>query len=158
MTARPFPFCLAYALEERPETTLGDVSDWQIEWKWDGIRAQLIKRGSEVNLWSRGEDLVSEQFPDIIEEAQRWPEKVVLDGELLAWDLDQNVPAPLRSFNGAWDERKSRKLRREVPVIFMAYDALGLMELTLEIDQAANGEVIWKLLPAWGEMLFEFRL
>jgi len=126
-TARPFPFCLAYALEERPETTLGDVSDWQIEWKWDGIRAQLIKRGSEVNLWSRGEDLVSEQFPDIIEEAQRWPEKVVLDGELLAWDLDQNVPAPFAELQRRLGRKKvGPKLRREVPVIFMAYDALEL--------------------------------
>ncbi|HKK17261.1 MAG TPA: ATP-dependent DNA ligase, partial [Opitutales bacterium] len=60
--ARPYPFCLAYPLDDKDPESLGPVEDWQIEWKWDGIRAQLIKRGGEVLLWSRGEELVGDQF------------------------------------------------------------------------------------------------
>ncbi len=62
--ARPFPFHLAHQIDFAPED-LGDISDWQAEWKWDGIRAQVIKRKDEVFIWSRGEDLITERFPEI---------------------------------------------------------------------------------------------
>lgn len=123
--ARPYPFCLAYPLDDKDPQTLGPVADWQIEWKWDGIRAQLIKRGSEVLLWSRGEELVGEQFPEVIEAAQRWPGEVVLDGELLAWAGDG--PAPFSELQRRLGRKKvGPKLLREVPVVFMAYDLLEL--------------------------------
>ncbi|PXA03561.1 ATP-dependent DNA ligase [Coraliomargarita sinensis] len=121
--ARPYPFCLAYPLDDKEPETLGPVSDWQVEWKWDGIRAQLIKRGGEVLLWSRGEELVGDQFPEVIEAAQAWPDEVVLDGELLAWAGDG--PAPFSELQRRLGRKKvGPKLRREVPVVFMAYDLM----------------------------------
>ncbi|MGB0743521.1 MAG: ATP-dependent DNA ligase, partial [Opitutales bacterium] len=123
--ARPYPFCLAYPLDDKPVDELGRVDHWQIEWKWDGIRAQLIKRGSEVLLWSRGEELVGHQFPEVIEAAQHWPGGVVLDGELLAWASDG--PAPFSELQRRLGRKKvGAKLLREVPVVFMAYDLLEL--------------------------------
>lgn len=123
--ARPYPFCLAYPLDDKAPQELGAVEDWQIEWKWDGIRAQLIKRGSEVLIWSRGEELLGEQFPELIEAAQAWPELVVLDGEILAWAGDG--PANFASLQRRLGRKKvGPKLRKEVPVIFMAYDVLEL--------------------------------
>ena len=73
-SAKPYPFCLAYPLDEDSKAKLGDVSNWQIEWKWDGIRAQLIKRGGEVIIWSRGEEMITEQFPEVVEAAAFWPD------------------------------------------------------------------------------------
>ena len=125
--ARPYPFCLAYPLEDKDPASLGPVANWQIEWKWDGIRAQLIKRGPETLLWSRGEELVGPQFPEIVESAQAWPEKLVLDGELLAWDEARDGPAPFSALQRRLGRKKvGPKLRREVPVVFMAYDLLEL--------------------------------
>ncbi len=121
--SRPYPFCLAYPLEDKDPAALGPVADWQIEWKWDGIRAQLIQRGGDVLLWSRGEELVMEQFPEVVEAAQRWPGEVVLDGELLAWSGDG--PAGFADLQRRLGRKNpGPKLRREVPVIFMAYDLL----------------------------------
>lgn len=123
--ARPYPFCLAYPLDDREPASLGPIADWQIEWKWDGIRAQLIKRGAEVLLWSRGEELVGEQFPELVEAAAHWPERVVLDGEILAWDTAVDGPAPFAALQRRLGRKKvGPKLRREVPVVFMAYDLL----------------------------------
>ncbi|MFP4156791.1 MAG: ATP-dependent DNA ligase [Opitutales bacterium] len=125
--ARPYPFCLAYPVGDQNPGALGPVGDWQIEWKWDGIRAQLIKRGPETLLWSRGEELVGHQFPEVIESAQTWPEKLVLDGELLAWDEDRKGPAPFSALQRRLGRKKiGPRLRREVPVVFMAYDLLEL--------------------------------
>ena len=121
--AKPYPFCLAYPLGDKDPAALGPVTDWQIEWKWDGIRAQLIKRGGEVLLWSRGEELVGEQFPEVIEAARSWPGEVVLDGELLAWA--DHGPAPFCELQRRLGRKKvGPKLRKEVPVVFMAYDLL----------------------------------
>jgi DNA ligase-1 len=123
--ARPYPFCLAYPLDDKEPESLGPVEDWQIEWKWDGIRAQLIKRGGEVLLWSRGEELVGDQFPEVIEAARSWPGEIVLDGELLAWSGDD--PAPFSDLQRRLGRKKvGPKLRKEVPVVFMAYDILEL--------------------------------
>lgn len=118
----PYPFFLAHPLEEAPET-LGARSDWQVEWKWDGIRAQLLKRGGEVLLWSRGEELMTHRFPEITEGVEGMPDGTVVDGEILAWKED----GPL-SFNHL-QKRLNRKtvgarLRAQVPVRFLAYDLL----------------------------------
>jgi DNA ligase-1 len=80
---RPYPFLLASAVECEP-TDLGPVSDWIAEWKWDGMRAQLVRRGADATLWSRGEELVNESFPEIVAAAAVIPAGTVLDGELLA--------------------------------------------------------------------------
>jgi DNA ligase-1 len=80
----PYPFYLASPLEADIHS-LGFPQDWQVEWKWDGIRGQLIRRGSQCFIWSRGEDLVTERFPEIVEAATWLPNGVVLDGEIVAW-------------------------------------------------------------------------
>lgn len=120
--SQPYPYYLASPLEADPET-LGPITDWQIEWKWDGIRGQLIRRAGEVYLWSRGEELVGPRFPEIIGQAMGLPDGTVLDGEILAW-RDGN-PLPF----GTLQRRLNRKtvgktLLRDAPVTFMAYDLI----------------------------------
>ncbi len=120
--ARPYPFYLASPLEGEP-CALGDVADWQVEWKWDGIRAQLIRRRGEAVLWSRGEEIVTTAFPEIAEAARALPDGTVLDGELLAWRGDS--PLPFAQLQRRLNRRVAGlSLRREVPVVFMAYDLL----------------------------------
>ncbi len=93
--SRPYPFYLAYALEGAPEA-LGDPADWLAEWKWDGIRGQLILRGGVHHLWSRGEDLMTDRFPELAALADFLPQGTVIDGEVLAWRDD--APCPSRTF------------------------------------------------------------
>jgi len=82
--ATPYPFFLASPLEDGPGA-LGEPANWQIEWKWDGIRAQLIRRGAACFIWSRGEELITERFPEVTAAAAFLPDGTVLDGELVAW-------------------------------------------------------------------------
>lgn len=120
--SRPYPFCLAHPLQEEPET-LGDVGDWLAEWKWDGIRAQAIHRQGEIFLWSRGEEPVLEQFPELAADLQRLPIGTVLDGEALAWKDDAALPfGTLQRRLG----RKSvgKKLLAEAPMAFLVFDLL----------------------------------
>ncbi|MEM8550374.1 MAG: ATP-dependent DNA ligase [Verrucomicrobiota bacterium] len=120
--ARPYPFYLAYALEGEPDE-LGRVGDWQAEWKWDGIRAQLIKRQGQVMLWSRGDAMVTEQFPEIAQAAARLPDGTVLDGEVLAWNDGTPLGfAVLQTRLGR--KRLSAAILEEAPVAFLAYDCL----------------------------------
>ncbi len=79
----PYPFCLAYALEGRPDH-LGDPAEWQAEWKWDGIRGQIVKRNGELFIWSRGEELVTDQFPELHFLKEELEDGTVLDGEILS--------------------------------------------------------------------------
>ena len=120
--SRPYPFFLAHALEAQPET-LGDLADWQLEWKWDGIRAQLIRRAGGTYVWTRGEELVTDRYPEIAEAATWLADGTVLDGELLPWRDDRPLPfAQLQRRIG----RKTigAKLRAEVPVVLVVYDLL----------------------------------
>jgi DNA ligase-1 len=120
--SKPYPFCLAYALD-KPSEELGKVENWQVEYKWDGIRGQLIKRNNSVFIWSRGEELVTKQFPELVEAVKYLPDSFVLDGEILAMK-DANV----LQFNDL-QKRLNRKnvskaLMAEVPVNFRIYDVL----------------------------------
>lgn len=120
--SQPYPFCLAYPLEIAPEE-LGPREDWRAEWKWDGIRAQIIKRQGKVAIWSRGEDLITERFPELAALGERLPDGTVLDGECLAWSGGK----PLRF--GELQRRIGRKelgpkILREVPVALVAFDLL----------------------------------
>lgn len=120
--SRPYPFYLASPLEQAAEG-LGPTSDWLVEWKWDGIRAQVIQRQGEVFVWSRGEELVTDRFPEIAEAAARLPGGTVLDGEILAWDQAGVLPfAVLQTRIGR--DKLSAKVLREAPVRFLAYDLL----------------------------------
>ena len=122
--SRPYPFFLAAPIEGEP-AALGDRGSWQIEWKWDGIRAQLIQRGGTVHLWSRGEELITHRFPEIAAAASRLPDGTVLDGEVLAFRDDRPMPfSALQQRIGR--QKQVAQLVRAVPVVFMAYDVLEL--------------------------------
>jgi DNA ligase-1 len=120
--SRPYPFALASPLEG-DVAALGDPRDWQIEWKWDGIRAQLIRRGADVHLWSRGEELITHRFPEITAAATHLPEGTVLDGEVLAFRDDRPLPfSALQQRIGR--QKQVAQMSRAVPVVFMSYDIL----------------------------------
>ena len=120
--SRPYPFYLAYQLDEGP-WALGDPAEWAAEWKWDGIRGQLVRRGGEHFVWSRGEELMTDRFPELAASRDFVPDGTVIDGELLAWD----GAAPM-SFNALQKRigRKTvpKKLLSEAPVVIMGYDLL----------------------------------
>jgi DNA ligase-1 len=121
--SRPYPFFLASSLEEERFQPEADPARWQAEWKWDGIRAQIIRRAGEVFIWSRGEDLVTEQFPEIANFFLTLPDGLVFDGEILCWQGNR----PL-SFNHLQKrlgrKRVTPKIMNENPVHFIAYDLL----------------------------------
>jgi DNA ligase 1 len=120
--SKPYPFYLAYPLEASLES-LGEIGEWQAEWKWDGIRAQLIKREDQVLLWSRGEELITDRFPEITESALALPNGTVLDGEVLAWKNEK--PLPFGDLQKRIGRRNvDKKIRAEVPVVMMLYDIL----------------------------------
>jgi DNA ligase-1 len=120
--ARPFPFHLAHQADF-PIEELGNILDWQAEWKWDGIRAQVIKRADEVFIWSRGEDLMTERFPEIENAARDLPNGTVLDGEILPWLDDRVLPfTELQKRIGR--KNLSAKILSDLPVILQAYDLL----------------------------------
>ena len=120
---RPYPFFLAYPLEDDP-AVLGNIDEWQIEWKWDGIRAQLVRRGG-TSLWSRGEELVNDAFPDIVAAASALPDGVVIDGEILAWSNDDQRPLEFAALQKRLNRKApTPKLMRDVPAVLVAYDLL----------------------------------
>ncbi len=120
--ARPFPFHLAHQADF-PINDLGNISDWQAEWKWDGIRAQVIKRADEVFIWSRGEDLMTERFPEIEKAARELPNGTVIDGEILPW-LDGRVLPFTELQKRIGRKNLSPKILSELPVILQTYDLL----------------------------------
>jgi DNA ligase 1 len=122
LASRPYPFFLAYAVDE-DTASLGDVSDWQVEWKWDGIRSQVIARGGEVYVWSRGEELVTERFPEIAGAARALPDGTVIDGEILPWKDDRVLPfALLQQRIGR--KNLTKRILQDVPAVVLAYDLL----------------------------------
>lgn len=118
----PYPFCLAYALDTEPEN-LGVPADWQAEWKWDGIRGQIIKRNGELFIWSRGEELVTDQFPELHFLKDELPDGTVLDGEILSVK-DGNV----QSFSTLQQRLNRKTINRaqlsDAPIGFYVYDLL----------------------------------
>jgi DNA ligase-1 len=122
--SQPYPFFLASPLEDPPES-LGSPDDWLVEWKWDGIRAQLIRRRGQTWLWSRGEELITLRFPEIAAAATHLPEGTVLDGEVLAFRDDRPMPfSALQQRIGR--QRQLAQVMQAVPTVFMAYDVLEL--------------------------------
>ena len=120
--SRPYPFCLAYAVEGGPET-LGPVEDWLAEWKWDGIRSQLIRRAGDTFLWSRGEELVTDRYPEIATLGAFLPEGTVIDGEILPYLEGSPLPfAQLQRRIGR--KTVGKTILAEVPVVLIAYDLL----------------------------------
>ncbi|WP_282285926.1 ATP-dependent DNA ligase [Pseudomonas sp. PS02302] len=150
---QPYPFFLAHALQlpvEQFEAQLGPAEDWQVEWKWDGIRAQLVKRDGRLWIWSRGEDLVTDRFPELHPLADLLPDGTVIDGEIVVWKEDA-APDALLSSEEVSEQQDGRdpaapipfgvqpfallqqrigrktlgkKILEDVPVILLAYDLL----------------------------------
>lgn len=142
---RPYPFCLAYPLEikegESLSMILGDSNEWQIEPKWDGIRAQIIVRKGARVIWSRGEQLLNEQVPEI-EAALKTisdEQSFVLDGEILAWDFEINQVRSFADLQKRLGRKKvSQKILKEIPVVFMAYDLLEMNGVDLRSKPTAE--------------------
>ena len=121
---RPYPFLLAHAVND-PANELTEASLWQGEWEWDGIRAQVVKREGKAAVWSRGEELVDEAFPDVLTNALQLPDGTVLDGELIVWKPDATTPESFASLQKRLGRKKpSAKMQAEFPVQLLAYDLL----------------------------------
>ncbi len=121
-SGQPYPFFLAHPLQA-PVESLGERADWQVEWKWDGIRAQFIRRGAGSWLWSRGEDLLNGRFPELDAMHALLPDHTVLDGEIVVWRDGRVQPfADLQKRIGR--KTVTKKILADLPVAFLAYDLL----------------------------------
>ena len=126
---QPYAFFLAHQLDTplaQFDQRLGPPSGWQVEWKYDGIRGQIVKRAGQVWIWSRGEELVTERFPEIVAAASSLADGTVLDGEILVWP-DGPRPAPFALLQQRIARKNlTRKVLADAPVTFVAYDLLEL--------------------------------
>ncbi len=134
-SGQPYPFFLAHPLAtpvDAFDTTLGPPADWVVEWKWDGIRAQLVKRAGQVWLWSRGEELVTDRFPELQQMGQALPDGTVIDGEVVVWrpvmdraDLPDGQVQPFSDLQKRIGRKTlGAKLLKDFPVVLLAYDLL----------------------------------
>jgi DNA ligase-1 len=122
---QPYPFFLAHALQqpvEQFEALIGPTENWQVEWKWDGIRAQLVKRDGRLWIWSRGEELVTDRFPELHSLNDYLPDGTVIDGEIVVWKDSVQPFALLQQRIGR--KTLGKKLLQDVPVVILAYDLL----------------------------------
>ncbi|MBG6072343.1 MULTISPECIES: ATP-dependent DNA ligase [unclassified Polaromonas] len=133
-SSQPYPFFLAHPFNQpldQFDMLLGPPQNWIIEWKWDGIRAQLVKRAGQVWLWSRGEELLTERFPELAAMGAALPDGTVLDGEIVVWRGNADQPGSEGSVQPFADLQKrigrktlGAKLLRDIPVVLLAYDLL----------------------------------
>jgi DNA ligase 1 len=146
----PFPFMLANALD-RSLTGLGQSSEWLLEWKWDGIRAQLIRRQGRGSLWSRGEEMIAGTFPDLMQDSLALPDGTVLDGEILAWDQSTSRPLPFSALQKRLN-RKNVELTfwSDVPLIFTVFDVLELAGEDVRSRPLAQRRQLLQQLPLDG--------
>lgn len=120
--SRPYPFFLAYPIEGDP-AQLGDPADWIAEWKWDGIRSQMIRRSGQTFIWSRGEELVTERFPELAAVGDALPDGTAIDGELLPWK--DGLPLPFAQMQRRIGRKiLGAKILADVPVVLLAYDLM----------------------------------
>ncbi|NMX78483.1 MULTISPECIES: ATP-dependent DNA ligase [Pseudomonas] len=122
---QPYPFFLAHGLAqpvEQFDTLLGSPADWQVEWKFDGIRAQLVKREGRLWVWSRGEELLTERFPELHSLVSGLPDGTVIDGEIVVWKDSVQPFALLQQRIGR--KTLSKKVLEDAPVAVLAYDLL----------------------------------
>lgn len=123
---QPYPFFLAHALDvalPEFEAKFGPAGDWRVEWKYDGMRAQIVRREGQVWIWSRGEELVTERFPELVEASARLPDGTVLDGEILVWK--DGRPAAFNLLQQRIGRKTlTKRILADAPVGFVAYDLL----------------------------------
>jgi DNA ligase 1 len=162
-SGQPYPFFLAHGLPpvaaldaSTLQAELGAVSDWQAEWKYDGIRAQIVKRGGQVHVWSRGEELMNGRFPEIESIAAKLPDGTVLDGEILM--VKDDAPQPFNLLQQRIGRKTlSKKVLQDAPVSFMAYDLLEMQGQDIrsqaqhlrrsQLEALLNGKRGWLLSP-----------
>ena len=156
-SGQPYPFFLAHPFNQpltQFDALLGKPSDWIVEWKWDGIRAQLVKRAGQVWLWSRGEELVTERFPELAVMGAALPDGTVLDGEIVVWRGKADLPGSEGSVQPFADLQKrigrktlGAKLLRDIPVVLLAYDLLEWQQRDLRaLPQSQRRELLDTLL------------
>jgi DNA ligase-1 len=152
--SRPYPFYLAHPLEAEPQS-LGPLSDWQAEWKWDGIRAQLIRRNGNTWLWSRGEELLTGRFPEIEQSSALLPDGTVLDGEIMPWWDGPLSFALLQRRIGR--KKLTARILAEVPVVLLCFDLLeaGGQDIRSEPLGSRRTELTRLLESLSGEAAFE---
>ena len=127
--SKPYPFYLAYALEDEL-TTLGNSQEWIAEWKWDGIRGEIIKRNGHLFVWSRGEELITEKFPEYAPLQNILPDGIVIDGEIISLSASRSdnidfMPLPFAALQTRIGRKNiTKKQLTEAPVGFIAYDLL----------------------------------
>ncbi len=166
--SKPYPFFLAHPIDGSPES-LGEVEAWQAEWKWDGIRSQAIKRGGKAFLWSRGEELITEKFPELAPLFARLPDGTVIDGELLPFRDGKPLSFQLLQTR-IGRKNVTRKELKESPCLIIAYDLLEwkgkdlrpapleqrrqLLEQLVQDCNLPTGLQISALVPAqsWGDL------
>jgi DNA ligase-1 len=120
--SKPYPFYLAYALDGDVDV-LGDPSEWFAERKWDGIRGQIIVRNHELFVWSRGEELVTDKYPEYAVMLDLLPHGTVLDGEIMPFR--DNKPLTFNHLQTRIGRKVlGAKLLKDVPVVFITYDVL----------------------------------
>lgn len=147
---QPYPFFLAHPLQaptEEFDTLLGAPDNWFIEWKWDGIRAQLVKRDGQIWVWSRGEELVSERFPELCELARCLPDGTVIDGEILVWKHAPETPTG-ELFDAASTDEPSAKGFGVQPFALLQ-QRIGRKNLTAKVLQDAPVAVLAYDLLEW---------
>lgn len=120
--SKPYPFYLAYAIEGEPGD-LGNPNQWSAEHKWDGIRSQIVVRNNEIFVWSRGEELVTDTYPEFGAFLNVIPNGTVLDGEILPFPEGEiGTFKDLQTRIGR--KTISKNLLDKTPVILKAYDLL----------------------------------
>ena len=147
---KPYPFQLANTLEEKIKKF--DVNEYNFEWKWDGIRSQLIKRSNNISIWTRGEELVNNSFPELIPIIKSIPDDFVLDGEILVWNLNKNIPNDFSFLQKRLGRKSpSSKIQKDFPVSFIIYDLLEKNGIDLRnIYLIKRREILEKSFNKWG--------
>ena len=134
---KPYPFLLANTFEKKIIDK--STNDFQFEWKWDGIRIQLIKRSGKVSIWTRGQDLVNKSFPELVEKISSIKDDFVIDGELLVWDFKQSLPLNFSLLQKRINRKApTRSIQKSLPIIFISYD---LLEINGEDQRDSNLEI-----------------
>ena len=137
LTYKPYPFLLANPFEEKIKED--EIKDYQFEWKWDGIRIQLIKRLGNLSIWTRGQELVNESFPELLKKISYIKDDFVLDGEILVWDFNENVPLNFSFLQKRINRiAPSKLIQNKYPIIFIAYDLLeikGVDKRAIKLEQ-----------------------
>jgi DNA ligase-1 len=146
--SRPYPFCLAHPLEGAVQD-LGPIAQWQVEWKWDGIRSQLIRRQGRTFLWSRGEELITDRFPEIQAVGAVLGEGTVMDGEVLSWK--DGAPQPFAQLQRRIGRKVlGSKILSDVPAALLAFDllevdAVDVRERPIEWRRAQLAEIVQRV-------------